>query len=214
MQVRPFLNAGRYTYDSSSAEYFEYKAETIYFRFRDNGTTEEHGVLEGSDRVPAQDIIDLVDNHLTAAEIGKWCRDYIAPFQPLTPPLEEITESDYRAWLDQKAQVFRDHVLAALDGKHVSISRMYTIHGIEDGENTLFSMPGTVWSKRLQPRVRFSDKQIDEGERLFLGVRFFMAGKDRVAAFISPVAISPTDIPGLTMAVTEYLETICKGEDA
>ncbi|WP_041645752.1 hypothetical protein [Acidithiobacillus ferrooxidans] len=208
------LSAMGIPYDSSSAEYFEYKAETIYFRFRDNGMTEEHGVLEGSDRVPAQDIIDLVDNHLTAAEIGKWCRDYIAPFQPLTPPLEEITESDYRNWLNQKAQVFRDHVLAALDGKHVSIARLYTIHGIEDGESTLFSMPGTVWSKHLQPRVCFSDKQIDEGERLFPGVRFFMAGKGRVAAFISPVAISPTDIPDLTIAVTEYLETLCKGEDA
>ena len=201
-------------YDSSSAEYFEHKAEKITFRFRDNGMTEEHGVLEGDDHVPAQDIIELVDKGLSAAEIGKWCRDYLAPFQPLTPPLEDITESDYRAWLNQKAQVFRDRVLAALDGKHVSITRLYTIHGIEDGANTLFSMPGTVFSKRLQPRARVYGKQIDEGERLFPGVRFFLAGKDRVAAFISPAAISPTDIQDLTIAVTEYLETICKGDNA
>jgi hypothetical protein len=104
-------------FDSSSAEYFEHKAKDDYFRFGAiDGQTEIRSVIDGDQDVPAKDIIELVHRGLTAAEIGKWCTDFLAPSQPLTPPLEEISERDYLEWLSKKDQAFRDRALSRLGG--------------------------------------------------------------------------------------------------
>lgn len=54
------LNDLNIPYDCRSSEYFEYSAEKIYIRFRDEGKIEQLVVVEDDKMVAAQDVLTMI----------------------------------------------------------------------------------------------------------------------------------------------------------
>ena len=107
-------------YDLESSEYFEYKAEKTYFRFRAGGKSEDLVVTDGDELVEAKDIVSMIDKGNNLAAIRRWCQDRLDQIAPLTPPLEEITETDYLEWTTVKAQVWQNNLQRLVNGEKVA----------------------------------------------------------------------------------------------
>ena len=173
-------------YDRSSAEYYEYKAENQYNRFRDGGKIDSLVVTDGDDLVAAQDILNMINEGKTLTDLAEWCRTTLDQIKPLSPAIHEITEAEYLNWVNQyKASVFRDNLQRLKSGERDQVGDMYRISA-DEAQGPLDGMPG-IWIYQDVACGRVvTDSDLDAAERDFREVMwiFRIGGITRIGAFV------------------------------
>jgi hypothetical protein len=203
-------------YDGSSSEYFEYKAETKYSRFRDGGKIDELVVTAGDELIQAVDIVAMIGEGKSLEDIRAWCQKTLDQIAPLTPPLEAITEQDYLEWVKSKARIFREHLWALRDEHQVQVGDMYLsiVPDLQAGVQSIYGLPGLLVTRPVAKGRLVANDRMDEGERLFPQRMFFKTDKSTVGAFF-PFSAFPTDtMADAVMHATDYLEIITGNVDA
>ncbi|MEY2335254.1 hypothetical protein [Acidithiobacillus ferrianus] len=192
-------------YDLESSEYFEYKAEKTYFRFRAGGKSEDLVVTDGDELVEAKDIVSIIDKGNNLAAIRRWCQDRLDLIAPLTPPLEEITETDYLEWTKNKAQVWQDNLQRVVRGDQVPDLYELAEPPILSDNNTACQYNGKagLWFFRDVPLGRIvSGEALDVADRAFQYARFMLLGRRQVGAFLDLDGAVANDDDMCELAVT------------
>ena len=191
-------------YDGSTAEYFEYPGTKMYGRFAKVGKFDELVVSDGDDHLQAGDIVAMIDEGKSLADIRAWCHKTLDQCAPLTPLLEEIAEQDWLAWVNTKAKVFRENVLALKNNGMGRVRNPYMSPiPLEAGLAAPFGEPGLLVTRPKPGWKEVSPIEMDEGERLFPGTSFLL-----VDAKTAGVLIPMHMLASGPVAVAEYLEKI------
>lgn len=191
-------------YDGSTAEYFEYPGTKMYGRFAQGGKIDELVVSDSDDHVQAGDIVAMIDEGKSLADIRAWCHKTLVQCAPLTPLLQEITEQDWLAWVNTKAKVFRENVLALKNNGMGLVRSLYmSPFPLEAGLAAPFGDPGLLVTRPKIGWKEVSPMEMDEGERLFPGASFLL-----VDAKTAGVLIPMHMLASGPVAVVEYLEKI------
>ncbi len=200
-------------YNRSSAEYFEYGAESLYSRFRKGGKTEELVVTDGDDLVAAETIISIIDKGSDLSSIRRWCQAKLDLIAPLTPPIQDISEADYLAWVKEKAWVFQKAVNDLREGRRESVEDPYVLpdSGLDVGAVTIDGLSGLLVARPVAMGHLVADEKFDQAESAWRsdGCRFFKLGSSYgpIAVFV-PFRVDKKPIANLTITVTEYLEVM------
>ncbi len=191
-------------YDGSTAEYFEYPGTRMYGRFAQGGKFDDLVVSDGDDHVQAGDIVAMIDEGKPLSDIRGWCQKILDQCAPLAPRLEEITEQDWLAWVNTKAKVFRENVLALKNGGMGVVKNLYMLpFPLEAGLAAPFGDPGLLVTRPKTGWKEVSPMEMDDGERLFPGTNFMM-----VDAKTAGVLIPMHMLASGPVALVEYLEKI------
>ena len=173
-------------YDRHSAEYFEYRGEQQYTRFRDGGKIDSLVVTDGDELVDAHDVLGMILEGKTLTDLAEWCRTTLDQIKPLSPAIHEITEAEYLNWVNQyKASVFRDNLQRLKSGERDQVGDMYRISA-DEAQGPLDGMPG-IWIYQDVACGRVvTDSDLDAAERDFREVMwiFRIGGITRIGAFV------------------------------
>ena len=200
-------------YDRSSAEYYEYRAETQYSRFRKGGKIEELVVTDGDDLVKAKDIVSIIDKGNNLAAIRRWCQDKLDLIAPLTPPIEDISEADYLAWVKEKAWVFQKAVNDLREGRREAVGDPYVLpdSGLDAGAVTIDGLSGLLVTRPVVMGRLVPGELFDRAESAWRsdGCRFFrFRSSFGLGAVFVPFRVDKKSIANLIITVTEYLEVL------
>ena len=203
-------------YDLESSEYFEYKAEKTYSRFRAGGKSEGLAVTDGDELVEAKDIVSMIDkgNHL--AVIRRWCQDRLDQIAPLTPPLEEITEADYLEWTTAKAQVWQNNLQRLVNGSKIPSLYEPAEAPILSDDDPVCQYNGKAgwWFFREIPAGRIVGAEaLDEADHLFPAAQFMLLGRRQVGAFLDAdgAMANDDDVFKLANAIKDRLDSLVGG---
>lgn len=205
-------------YDLDSAEYFEYKAESRYFRFRDHGKTEKRVTNSEDEMVSVSEIMGMVRGGTSLSELKAWGEKKIAAIEPLKPEIEAISEADYLEWTAQKAWIFQKRLQEIRDGKLKTTAKMYCYdyEAVDTGAVTIDGKAGILVKRKVAPNLIVTGGKIDGAERAWHGheCRFFRT-EDRLYGSIGvfvPFREDKASIAEVVLAVTEFLEEMTGNE--
>lgn len=173
-------------YDRHSAEYYEYKAESQYTRFRDGGEIDSLIVTDGDDLVAAQDILNMINEGKTLTDLAEWCQTTLDQIAPLSPEIHTISEAEWMTWVNQyKARIFRDNLQRLKSGERDQVGDMYRISA-DEAQGPLDGMPGIWICQDVACGRIVTDSDLDAAERDFREVMriFRIGGISRIGAFV------------------------------
>ncbi len=203
-------------YDLESSEYFEYKAEKTYFRFRAGGKSEDLVVTDGDELVEAKDIISMIDKGNNLAAIRRWCQDRLDQIAPLTPPLEEITEADYLEWVTNKAHVWQNNLQRLVNGEKVNYLYEPAEAPIlsDDGAAHQYNGKAGLCFFREIPFGRLVRAEaLDEADHVFQSAQFMLLERRQVCAFLDldDALANDSDMFALAEAIKGRLDSLVGG---
>jgi len=170
-------------------------------------------VTDGDELVEAKDIISMIDKGNNLAAIRRWCQDKLNLIAPLTPPIEDISEADYLAWVKEKAWVFQKAVNDLREGRREAVGDPYVLpdSGLDVGAVTIDGLSGLLVTRPVVMGRAVTGEMLDQAECRFRSdrCRFFRMGSSYgpVGAFV-PFRVDKKPIANLTITVTEYLEVL------
>lgn len=203
-------------YDLESGEYFEYKAEKTFSRFRAGGKSERLVVTDGDELVEAKGIVSMIDKGDDLGMIRRWCQDRLDKIAPLTPPLEEITETDYLKWTADKAQVWRNNLHRLVNGEKVN--NLY-----KPAEAPMISDDGAAYQYNGKAGLCFfvtipswrlvRDEALDEADHVFQSAEFMRFDERQVCAFldVDGALANDSDVFALAEAIKGRLDCLVGG---
>ncbi|MBU2839446.1 hypothetical protein HF670_07690 [Acidithiobacillus thiooxidans] len=200
-------------YDRTSAEYYEYRGETKYLRFRQGGKLDELVVTDGDELVEARDILNMIQEGKSLSDVKAWCQKTLDQIAPLTPPLEDISEADYLAWVKEKAWVFQKSVQELREGRREAVGDPYVLpdSGLDVGAVTIDGLSGLLVTRPVVMGRAVTGEMLDQAESRFRSdeCRFFRMGSSYgpVGAFV-PFRVDKKPIANLTITVTDWLEVM------
>ncbi|MDX5933766.1 hypothetical protein [Acidithiobacillus thiooxidans] len=200
-------------YDCASAEYYEYRGETKYLRFRKGGKLDELVVTDGDELVEARDILNMISEGKSLSDVKAWCQKTLDQIAPLTPPLEQISEADYLAWVKEKAWVFQKSVQELREGRREAVGDPYVLpdSGLDVGTVTIDGLSGLLVTRPVVMGRAVTGEMLDQAESRFRSdeCRFFRMGSSYgpVGAFV-PFRVDKKSIANLTITATDWLEVM------
>lgn len=202
-------------YDATSAEYYEFRAQDFWLRFRPGGKTENKYAQKGCSDIDSRRVLAMLDERDLVGLRGS-CEELAALSAPLTPALESITHEFYLAWLQDTPWVFQRNVEGLREGA-VSMQRFYSytpmwVDGeIPAGPYEFFGESGTFLVEQC-PKFRCVDTEnLALAEKDFPGVVFFLpeTSRAKAAAFVP----DNTANDALMVAVQARLRMLCGIEE-
>lgn len=157
-------------YNRSSAEYYEYRGERKFCRFRDGGKIEDLVVTDGDELVEAKDILNMIQEGKSLEDVRAWCQKTLDQIQPLNPPIEEISEEDYLAWVEKyKAWVFQDRLKSLRDGRVRDVGDPYVFPDsqMDAGVVTIDGLSGLLVTRPVAKGRLVPGSSLDEAEKAF-----------------------------------------------
>jgi len=200
-------------YDRTSDEYYEYRKETKYLRFRKGGKLDALFVTDGDELVEARDILNMISEGKSLSDVRDWCQKTLDQIAPLTPPIEDISEADYLNWVKEKAWVFQRSVQELREGRREAVGDPYVLpdSGLDVGTVTIDGLSGLLVTRPVVMGRSVTGEMLDQAESRFRSdeCRFFRMGSSYglVGAFV-PFRVDKKPIANLTITATDWLEVL------